>query len=368
MRQLDPKVVSERKRSVLQWVVHRYIETSHPIASSNVAEDAGMDLSSATIRSILKELEDDGFLTQPHTSSGRVPTDRGYRCYVDYLHDVQRLASNEKARIERQVGNRIEELDNLLSQTSRLLSHISHKTGLVLSPEIEQQTLRRLELIPLGGQQVLAIVVTQTGLVRHWPFRLSFAPSANRINVLNRFLNEHVRGRSIREVRATVASQLEQADSELRELHGLANQLLDEIDAIEGPEQLFMDGTVSLVEGAESLGDLNEIRSLMRVMEERRSLARMLKEEMREALPSGRALGRKGVQVRIGEENSLPELRNLSLITTTYRVGERAVGVLGILGTKRMEYSRMMSLVDYMGRLVSKTLEFWDEDERCGDD
>ena len=245
MRQLDPKVASDRKRRVLQWVVHHYIETSHPIASSSIVGADGLDLSSATIRNILKELEDDGLLHQPHTSAGRVPTDSGYRMYVDYLHDVQRLASNEKARIEKQYGNRLEELDRLLLQTSKVLSHVSHKTGLVLSPDFDRQTLKRLELIPVGHKQVLAIVVTQTGQIRHWPLKLSFTPSGDRLNVLNRFLNDHVIGKSISEVRRTLTEQIEHAERELKELHSLANQLLEEIDSHESPEKLFLDGTVS---------------------------------------------------------------------------------------------------------------------------
>jgi heat-inducible transcriptional repressor len=365
MRQLDPTVAAERKRRVLQWVVHHYIETSRPIASSSIAEAGGLELSSATIRNILKELEDEGFLQQPHTSAGRIPTDRGYRMYVDYLHDVQRLASNEKASIERQYGNRLEELDRLLLQTSKVLSHLSHKTGLVLSPDFDRQTLKRLELIPLGHKQVLAIVVTQTGQVRHWPIQLSFDPSADRLNVLNRFLNDHVLGRSISEVRRTLTERIETAERELRELHTLASQLLEEIDHAEAPEKLFLDGTVSLVDDSAELGDIADIQSLMRVMEERKVIARLLQDEVQTAASDPDAES-KAVQVRIGEENAIPELKNLSLVTTVYRVGGRPVGALGVLGGKRMEYSRMMSLVDYVGRVVSRTLEQWEDDERDG--
>lgn len=363
MRQLAPEVAQERKRKVLEWVVHYHIKTSHPIASSVVAEEAGLGLSSASIRSILKELEDEGFLHQPHTSSGRVPTDRGYRFYVDYLHDVQRLASNEKAQLERQYRKRAEELDRVLAQTSKLLSHVSHSTGFVLSPKMDKQTLKRLELIPLGGDQVLAIVVTQTGQVRHWPIRLSFVPSASRLQVLNRFLNEHVQGKSIREVQGALSDQIEQAERELKELHGLADQLLREIDGLAGPDdELYLDGAAQLVGSVEEFGDLREMQSLMRMMDERRSMAELFHREFRSLLEEPASGKEPVVRVSIGGENALPELKNLSLVTTAYRHGDSVVGVLGILGPKRMEYSRMMSLVDYMGRLVSRSLDMWDED------
>ncbi len=365
MRQLDPRVAADRKRSVLQWVVHHYIETSRPIASSSVADASGLDLSSATIRNILKELEDEGYLYQPHTSAGRVPTDRGYRMYVDYLHDVQRLASTEKARIEKQYGNRLEELDRLLLQTSKVLSHVSHKTALVLSPDFDGQTLKRLELIPVGHRQVLAIIVTQTGQVRHWPIKLTFNPSSDRLNVLNRFLNDHVLGKSISEVRRTLTEQIETAERELRELHTLASQLLEELDLNESPEKLFLEGTMSLVDETAELGDLADIQSLMRVVDERKAISQLLQEEVRSAADDSDS-DLKAVSVRIGAENAIPELKNLSLVTTVYRVGGRPVGALGVLGGKRMEYSRMISLVDYVGRVVSRTLEEWNENERDG--
>lgn len=368
MRQLDPKIAEERKRKVLHWVVHNYIKTSRPIASSIIANEAGMDLSSATIRNILKELEEEGCLQQPHTSSGRIPTDRGYRFYVDYLHDVRRLAAAEKARIESQYESRLEELDNLLSQTSKILSHITNKTGLVLSPKVETQTLRRLDLIPLGGPQVLVVVVTQAGQVRHWPIRLPFVPPPNRIQMLNNFLNEQVQGMSIRQVREVLASRIDAAGRELRELHSLTDKLLDEVDGMMGPDELYLDGALTLMQGAEELGDLDEIHSMMRLMEERRSLARLLEDEFRSRLKDADETESGLVKVRIGEENPIPELRRLSLVTTAYKMNDKVVGVLGILGSKRMEYSRMMSLVDYVSRLVTRTLESWDEEDAAADE
>ena len=122
MRQLKPEVAEQRKRSLLQWVIHYYIKTSKPVSSAAIADEAGFDLSSATIRNILQELENEGFLAQPHTSSGRQPTDKGYRFYVDYLMDVQRLAADEKERIESQYKDRMEELDTLLTESAKLLS------------------------------------------------------------------------------------------------------------------------------------------------------------------------------------------------------------------------------------------------------
>lgn len=359
MRQLRPQVAEDRKRRLLQWVIHRSIKTSGPIASQEIADDAGLDLSSASIRGILKELEDEGFLHQPHTSAGRVPTDKGYRFYVDFLSDVQRLAAEEKEGIERQYARRTEELDQLLSETSKLLARASHAAGLVLSPKMEKQALKRLELLPMGGDQVLAVIVTQAGLIRHWPITLKAAPTPQRLARLNRFLNDHIQSKSLREAREAVSARIESAERELRDLGELAQGLLSEMAGIDPEGELYMDGASRILQKPEELGDFREIQSLIEMIESRRTLARLLEEEIEAEEKATERGGKSLVHVRIGRENRLPELQNLSLVTTTYRFGDRVVGVLGVLGSKRMEYSKMMAIVNHVSEVVSKALESW---------
>ncbi|HAZ07192.1 MAG TPA: heat-inducible transcription repressor HrcA [Elusimicrobia bacterium] len=358
MRQLKPEVVERRKRHLLQWIVHYYVKTSRAVSSSLIAEEAGLDLSSASIRGILQELENEGYLHQPHTSAGREPTDKGYRFFVDYLSDVQRLAAGEKAQIEEQYESRIEELDTLLSETSRLLSRVSHGAGIVLSPQMRQQSIKRLELLPLGGRNVLGVLVTDSGLVRHWPISLTFAPSARQVNTLNRFLNESIRGCSVDQAQATVMTKLAQMEREFQELTGLAGELLTEVGRVVSPESIYVDGADNILSQAEQFGDLKTVQSLMRVMGEKSRLASLLEDELR--LPRD---AKKTSRVRIGAESGLPELRSASLVTHVYRHGDQVLGVLGILGSKRMEYSKMMGLVDYVSRLVEARLSEWDLEE-----
>jgi heat-inducible transcriptional repressor len=364
MRQLKPEVVESRKQSLLQWVIHYYVKHSRPVSSAVIADEAGMGLSPATIRNVLQELEDEGFLHQPHTSAGRQPTDKGYRFFVEHLIDVQRLASDEKERIERQYLERVEELDSLLSETSKLLSKVSNGAGLVLSPKMREQKLRRLEIIPLSGKSVLAILVTQSGLVRHWPIRLNFSPSARQINALNRFLNDRIRGCSVKDAQNVVMAQLRQMDREFREMITLADELLQEVGRVVAPESLYVEGTDNILSYAEEMGDISTVQALMRVFNEKRRLAGLLEHELDRK--SGEP-DRPAAHVSIGSESGLPEFQGLSLVTNTYRYNDRIVGVLGILGSKRMEYSRMMGLVDYVGDLVSRQLSDWEqEDESNG--
>lgn len=360
MRQLKPEVVQERKRHLLQWIVHYYIKTSRPVSSALIAEEAGLDLSSASIRSILQELENDGYLSQAHSSAGREPTDKGYRFFVDYLSDVQRLAAGEKQNIEEQYKSRIEELDTLLSETSRLLSRLSHNAGIVLSPQMGRQSIKRLELIPLGGRNVLGVLVTDAGLVRHWPIPLAFAPTSRQLGVLNRFLNEHVRGCSVDEAQKTVISKLAQMEREFQELTTLAGDLLTEVSRVVSPESLYIDGADNILSNADQFGDLKTVQSLMKVMGEKSRLAGLLEGELSEAPAPGKITR---VRVRIGAESGLPELKSASLVTHVYRRGDQVLGVLGVLGSKRMEYSKMIGLVDYVGRLVEARLQEWDSEE-----
>lgn len=358
-RTLKPGVAEQRKKNLLQWVIHYYIKTSRPVSSSEIADKAGLDLSPASVRNILQELEEEGYLHQPHTSAGRLPTDKGYRFYVDYLVDVQRLASDEKERIGREYRRRMEELDTLLLETSKLLSKVSHGAGLVLQPELKAHALKRLELIHLGGRNVLAILVTEGGLVRHWPIKLGFSPTAAQINTLNRFLNDNIRGCSVRQAQKEIMSRLKDMEREFQELQSLAGELLKEVGRLIEPDALYVEGADSLLSHAEEIGDIQTVQSLMRVLGDRERIAGLLESELEKAEGAG---GLKPI-VRIGKESGIPELSGMSLVTRVYQHNGRVMGVLGILGSKRMEYSRMMSLVDYMSDLVSERLRSWDHED-----
>jgi heat-inducible transcriptional repressor len=363
MRQLKPEVAQQRKRALLQWVIHYWIKTSKPVSSAAIAEEGGFDLSSATIRNILQELENEGFLHQPHTSSGRQPTDKGYRFYVDYLIDFQRLASDEKERIEFQYKNKMEELDTLLSETSKLLSKVSHGAGLVLSPAMRGSALKRLELIHLGGRNVLALLVTEAGLIRHWPIKLGFAPSARQVNTLNRFLNDNIRGCSVAQAQKVVTSKLRQMEQEFRELNTLAGELLSQVGQLVEPNALYVEGADTLLGQTEDIGDMQSVQSLMRLMGEKQTLTGLLETELQRQEKSGeRSLT---PSVKIGVESGIPELSGLSLITTTYKQNGKVIGVLGILGSKRMEYSRMMGLVDYLSGMVTLKLKDWETEKEA---
>jgi heat-inducible transcriptional repressor len=203
-------------------------------------------------------------------------------------------------------------------------------------------------------------MVTDDGLVRHWPLQLPFPPSSRQLSALNNFLNEQMKGVPIERVPAQVMARLGAMEREFSSLADLAGELMKEVAGAAAPEALYIEGAENILSQADQFGDLKTVQSLMRVIGEKERLAEILEREARDA-DAQRLPAR--VRVRIGEEAGLPELKSASLVTHVYRHGDRVVGVLGILGSKRMEYSRMMGLVDYVGLMVESRLREWDEED-----
>lgn len=364
MRQLKPIVVEKRKKDLLQWIIHYHIKSSKPVSSSIIAQKSGIQLSSATIRNILQELEDEGYLRQPHASSGREPTDKGYRFYVDYLMDIQRLASSEKERIERECSHRVSELDTLLSETSKLLSKTSNGTGLVLSAQAQDWELKRLELVPMGGPNVLGVLVSAGGFIRHWPIRLSFTPTERQLGFINRFLNDRLKGLRLKDAQSAILNELRQMASDFDRLHSLALALFDQVSSREEPDTLYVGGADHMLAHASEIGDMSVIQRLMKMLNDKRAFVDLLERQMDEGVENPSSMTLSKPRVRIGDETGIPELAGLSLITQTYAHRGRPIGVLGILGSKRMEYPRMMSLIDYLSGRISSYLEVWEEQEK----
>ncbi len=365
MRRTAPEVAEKRKKDLLQWTIHYYLRTSRPVPSAVIAEESGLDLSPARIRSLLQELDEEGYLHQPHTSAGREPTDKGYRFFVDYLMDVQRLAEREKESLEKRYDEGLSELDSLLSETSRLLSMSSRAAGLALAAPLSSQGLKRLELVRLDSRHLLGVLVTESGLIRHWTIPMENTPDAGRLATVNRFLAEAARGLPLADVKAALSRKLAQMEAEFKNLLAATRATMASLDHLSEEDPFYLSGTDNILERAEEIGDMRTVQALMRWVGEKESLAGLLRSEMEKAVAKASLPEQPNafaVRVRIGEEMGTPELAGLSLVTTAYRHKGRPVGVLGILGTKRMAYPRMMSLLSYLGDLVSQKLEGWDEE------
>ncbi len=347
MRVLKPETQENRKRKLLQAVIYQYVRTAKPVGSQVIVDKYNFGLSSATVRGLLVDLEKEGYLVQPHTSAGRIPTDKGYRFYVDSLLEIQTLAAVEEDKIRKEYAARSKELEDMMISTSHMLSAMSHYTGIVLSPRLDNTRLRRLQLIPLGGNQILVVVVSQTGLIRHRLVEMKRSIPNDRLSAISNVLNDRLQGLPLSEVRTQILDHIEAAAQAQVDAFSLAKDIAREaFDLGHSEQELYVDGKENIIDFPD-FNDFTQLSTLLRVVEEKNLLTSILEKEMKKGA---------GLSVKIGSENKRPELQGVSLVSSTYKIGENAVGVLGILGPRRMEYARMIALVEGVTRIVNQML------------
>ncbi len=339
--------LNQREQQILQAVVHSYITTAEPVGSRSIVKRFGMDLSPATVRNVMADLEDQGFLQQLHTSSGRVPTDRGYRYYVDYLMRVQELTASERSRIERELSAKLTDADEIMRQTSHMLALVSHQTGLVGVPDEHDARLRRIELMSVTPSRAAVMLVDNFGRVRTLLVGVEEPLQDHEVPRLNRFLNDNLKGVAMGDLVSSARSIMRALMDEQRRLAERATQLLS-LAPIERPGQLFFDGATQLFEQPE-FRDPAKAREVFNLLDEREKLAQLLRSQLKERMPAGPT-------VMIGSETHQEGLEEMSLVTSPYKVGEKTVGTIGVLGPRRMPYSKFTAVVDYTSRMLSRLL------------
>lgn len=343
MRHLDPEVSSDRKKKILQAIIHHYIKTAKPVGSNMITEEYSFGLSPATIRNLMSELEDEGYLTHPHTSAGRLPTDKGYRSYVDSLIELQKLIIDDEERARQEYHGRIKELNDLLSQTSRALSSLSKFSGFVIAPKIDTSRLKYIELAQVSDSQLLVIIVTNTGLVKH-KITEARVPK-ERLLRLNAILNENLRDLTVLNVKQRIFEILEGFEREENEVIAIAKNLSSSIFDFDLDENIYLEGTSNVL-GLPEFHDYESMKCLLNLSEDKSRLMQVLNDNMQG----------KGISVLIGSETECKDLQHLSVVSSIYKDGDRPVGILGIIGPKRMEYPKMMGLVSAVSKIVNKML------------
>lgn len=356
---MDTSQLPTRSRRILAALVREFIETGQPVGSMTLAGSGGFDLSSATLRSVLANLEELGYLRQPHTSAGRVPTDLGYRCYVDTLLENRRPGRPTRAvaaELQHRAGNAAL-ADDVLSQVPHVLSRASHHVGFAIGPHHEAEVLHRVEFVPLAGTAVLVIMVARGGQVSHKVVDIGERLRAEELERAAGYLNSEFAGLRLSEVRSAVAERLREGrtlcDALLARSLRLAQPAFEDVCR---EHLLFIQGAASLVdemmEPASSVSR-NTLRALLKLVEERHYLVRLLTEYIEGP----------GLTVVIGTEHASPELQGFSLVASTYFDGRRTGGV-GVIGPKRMHYSRAIAVVDTVAQTVSRLLQGrrWDAD------
>lgn len=339
-----PIELDKRKAFVLATVVYEYIATAEPVGSNTLTQKYNLGVSSATIRNEMAELEAGGYLVQPHTSAGRVPSDSGYRTYVDQLMRPETLPNEDQRRIQDEFRAASRELEGVIEQTTRLLSSLSKNLAIAMAPARESQTFRHIQLIWLTPRTGLAIVVTSLGVATQTLFELLNDVSADDLTRLSNALNVRLGGKRL----AEIGEEIRSAIAELRlgeDLCGAVEHALHNARTTEDPNILFA-GAQNLLDQPE-FHDLRKLRAILRIVEEQKTLYDLMAE----------SLSDEDAAVRIGHELGSDDIAECSVVTVPYRHGGDAIGVLAILGPRRMPYGRLLALASGTAASLGQHLE-----------
>jgi heat-inducible transcriptional repressor len=340
--------LSNRCREILVALIRQFIASGSPVGSKSLAAQMPTPVSSATIRSALVVLEEDGFLEQPHISAGRVPTEKAYRYYVDHVAMGVRLAPETERYIDQTLRADGDRLERLMIKASRTLSEVSRNVGLVLAPALEEKLLEHIKFINLPDRRVLVVIVSKPDLVENRVIRLDDTLTQEQLDQAANFLNGEFHGWSMGTIRLEIFHRME-ADKILydRLLNDVATLFMWGALSEEETGGLIVDGTARILERPEFV-DVQKIKQLVRTLEEKAKLARILEA----CLQTPEA----GVRILIGRENAEKQMHHCTLVVAPLHYRNRAVGALGVVGPIRMEYDRAMSTVGYVAHLCSRIL------------
>ncbi len=338
--------INERAQVLLKTLVERYISDGQPVGSKALAENAQLDLSPATIRNVVADLERLGLVHAPHTSAGRVPTDEGYRTYVDKLIEHQVVPQKLAEQLREQVAARHKHtVDDILEQTAHVLATVTSQIGVTLAPRFDEGIISRIELVPVAERRMMVVLGIHSGLARTVLLEVASNIAEGAMKETEAVLNERLVGQSLGTLQATLADRLKGADRADARLIRLFVDAAE--DLVEGPpgEALHVDGTSNLFSQPE-FADHEAMGGVLRVIEKRIPIIELLQK---------RGVG-EGLIVTIGQEVKLEGAEGCSLVSSNYQVG-RVQGTIGILGPTRMEYAKVVAIVDYVAKFLSEQME-----------
>lgn len=340
--------LKQRQKDVLRVIVSTYVKTVNPVGSRTIAQYYQNRLSPATIRNEMHGLEEKEYVSQPHTSAGRVPTDKGYRYYVDHLMSEPKIPAYVAALVAREYRERIDNMESLVDRTSKILSTLSEQAGFVLFPIFEESILRRVELTPLGHSRLLVVWVVNNGFIQDRVIDMNEEIPEAELERINRFLNQELSGLPMTKIEVHLTERLKQVNDALRTLYRSASFIVRDGFPKTLERKLSVQGSRYILEQPE-FKDWEKSRRLFKVLDSKESLV---------GLCHART-GSIGPQVQIGLEHHCDDIRDCSVVTAEYFVNQKPAGALGILGPRRMAYDQTISVVDFMARRFGELLEKW---------
>ena len=345
---MNEEKLNEREKTILRSVVQQFILTATPVGSRNITKKYDIGVSPATVRNIMADLEDSGYINHPHTSAGRVPTDKGYRYYVDSLMNIERIPSKDKGLIEQSFNLEIDETDDLIKLTSKLLSSITKQLACVTYPNLESGILDKIQIVSLTSNRILIVITIKSGLVKTITMELSTEIKDSQIVSVQTLLNERLSGLTLADIRATFKERFIDVEDDQKPIIRLFVESVDKLfkDDIR-PERLIVTGAKNVICQPEFENPEN-FQSIIELIEDKDVIIHIM-EKSSEA-------GKDEVFISIGSEHEQKKLNGYSFVSKEYQIGE-SYGTLGIIGPKRMAYSKIVAIVDYIAKVLSEYLK-----------
>jgi heat-inducible transcriptional repressor len=343
---MDEYILRDREKAILRFVIHQFILTANPVGSRNISKKYDIGLSPASIRNIMSDLEELGFLDHPHTSAGRVPTDKGYRVYVDSLMDPPRLEQAIKQIVDVNLSAASNETEELLKVTSSILSELTNQLAMVTYPKFEQAVLEKIQIVQLSSTRILVVVSVKSGLIRTITLEIDAEVKESYVTNVQQFLNEQLAGLRFSEIRVTFQERVKDLNSE--SYRPIIRVFLDSVDKIFtdiSNEKAIISGTKNILKQPE-FEDIKNFQSVIELVENKDIIIHIL-DEKKQLLED--------FTISIGLENKDEKFSDYSMITKEYSIGDLH-GTLGIMGPKRMDYSKIVAAVVYVAEQLTQEL------------
>ena len=335
--------MDERKKKILQAVIDEYVNTAEPVSSSALVEKYNLKYSSATVRNELADLEKNGYLDKTHTSSGRVPSEKGYRFYVDELVKDDDISLEEMKYIQSKLDSKVNEIEDLAKIATTTLSEITHYTTVAIGPRTEQQLIEEIKFVLLGSRMLMVVIVTDSGLVKETIIKYDEDITQSQVETLNSLFNTKLKGKPLSKIDKPMEEYIL---SEITYSVNVIKPIIEQINRIvEEANRIYLEGTKRSFDLPE-FKSLELAKNFVNVLDE--------KELMLDILDSGVA---KDINVYIGDENDKEELKDFSIVTFKHKVGDKDLGTIGIIGPKRMDYSKVISVMKYISKKINENKE-----------
>lgn len=338
-------VLNDREKMVLELIMERYINVAEPIGSGTISKTIKDRLSPATIRNVMADLEEQGFLHKPHVVAGRVPTYKAYRYYVNRISALKTPGKKELQALDTMLKPHYSYVEEIMEDASKVLAAISKYTSIVVEPKVDMMLFKEVEFVKLSSRTVLAVFVTSSGMVHTRMVNTDEEFGMSMLNSMKAYMNEKFSGVPFYALKHGILEDIKKDKENYSRLLAKIKETLETIIDEEDTREIYMEGTSKMIEVHE-FSDIERLKGLFQAFEKKEKLLKMIDECLRE----------EGIHVIIGSESDIKEMSDMSIITSTYRIGEKSFGVIGVIGPIRMNYSKIIPLVTYAAKTVTNIL------------